>query len=87
MQWNFSIDRELGFNTGLRVSYIGQGTRDLVYAPDLNQSVLFHHVLCGAAFEQPSLSELGRGERSRRGRHHELQFGASGSHSPLPAKD
>ena len=38
MQWNFSIDRDLGFNTGLRVSYIGQGTRDLVYAPDLNQS-------------------------------------------------
>ena len=30
MQWNFSIDRDLGFNTGLRVSYIGQGTRDLV---------------------------------------------------------
>ncbi len=38
MQWNLSIDRDLGFNTGLRVSYIGQGTRDLVYAPDLNQS-------------------------------------------------
>jgi len=38
MQWNISIDRDLGFNTGLRVSYIGQGTRDLVYAPDLNQS-------------------------------------------------
>ena len=38
MQWNFSIDRDLGFNTGLRISYIGQGTRDLVYAPNLNQS-------------------------------------------------
>ncbi|HVN04191.1 MAG TPA: TonB-dependent receptor [Bryobacteraceae bacterium] len=38
MQWNLSVDRDLGFNTGLRVSYIGQGTRDLVYAPDLNQS-------------------------------------------------
>ena len=38
MQWNLSIDRDLGFNTGLRVSYIGQGTRDLVFAPDLNQS-------------------------------------------------
>jgi Carboxypeptidase regulatory-like domain/TonB dependent receptor len=38
MQWNFSIDRELATNTGLRISYIGQGTRDLVYAPDLNQS-------------------------------------------------
>ena len=38
MQWDFSIDHDLGFNTGLRLSYIGQGTRDLVYAPDLNQS-------------------------------------------------
>ncbi len=38
MQWNFSIDRDLGFNTGLRISYIGQGTRDLVWAPNLNQS-------------------------------------------------
>jgi hypothetical protein len=38
MQWNFSIDHDLGFNTGLRVSYIGMGTRDLVWAPNLNQS-------------------------------------------------
>lgn len=38
MQWNFSIDRDLGFNTGLRLSYIGMGTRDLVWAPNLNQS-------------------------------------------------
>jgi len=38
MQWNFSIDRDLGFNTGLRISYIGMGTRDLVWGPNLNQS-------------------------------------------------
>ena len=38
MQWNLSIDRDLGWNTGMRVSYIGQGTRDLVWAPNLNQS-------------------------------------------------
>ncbi|MFN7997314.1 MAG: TonB-dependent receptor [Bryobacteraceae bacterium] len=38
MQWNFSVDHDLGWNTGLRVSYIGQGTRDLVWAPNLNQS-------------------------------------------------
>lgn len=38
MQWNFSIDRDLGFNTGLRLSYMGMGTRDLVWAPNLNQS-------------------------------------------------
>ena len=37
-QWNFSIDRDLGFNTGLRLSYIGMATRDLVWAPNLNQS-------------------------------------------------
>jgi hypothetical protein len=38
LQWNFSIDHDLGFNTGLRLSYIGSGTRDLVWAPNLNQS-------------------------------------------------
>lgn len=38
MQWNFSVDRDLGFQTGLRVSYIGSGTRDLVWSPNLNQS-------------------------------------------------
>ena len=37
MQWNFSIDRDLGWNTGLRVSYIGMKTNDLVWAPNLNQ--------------------------------------------------
>jgi hypothetical protein len=37
-QWNFSIDHDLGFNTGLRLSYIGMATRDLVWAPNLNQS-------------------------------------------------
>lgn len=37
-QWNFSIDRDLGHNTGLRLSYIGMETHDLVWAPNLNQS-------------------------------------------------
>jgi hypothetical protein len=37
-QWNLSIDHDLGFNTSLRLSYIGMTTRDLVYAPNLNQS-------------------------------------------------
>ncbi len=37
-QWNFSIDRDLGFNTGLRVTYVGMETHDLVWAPNLNQS-------------------------------------------------
>ncbi len=38
MQWNFSIDRDLGHQTALRVSYIGSGTRDLVWSPNINQS-------------------------------------------------
>ena len=37
-QWNISIDRDLGFQRGLRISYIGMVTRDLVWAPNLNQS-------------------------------------------------
>ncbi len=38
MQWNISVDRDLGFQTGLRVSYIAMATRDLVWSPNLNQS-------------------------------------------------
>ena len=38
MQWNFSIDRDLSFRTGLRVSYVGMATRQLVLSPNLNQS-------------------------------------------------
>ncbi len=37
MQWNFSIDREIGGKTGLRLSYIGMKTNNLVWAPNLNQ--------------------------------------------------
>ena len=37
-QWNISIDHDLGFNTGVRISYIGMNTHDLVWAPNLNQS-------------------------------------------------
>jgi hypothetical protein len=38
MQWDFSIDRNLGNQTGFRISYIGMRTRDLVWSPNLNQS-------------------------------------------------
>ncbi len=38
MQWNVSIDRDLGFQTGLRASYIAMNTRQLVWSPNLNQS-------------------------------------------------
>ncbi|MBI2686677.1 MAG: TonB-dependent receptor [Acidobacteria bacterium] len=36
-QWQFSIDRELGRNLGLRVSYIGNKSTNLPWAPDVNQ--------------------------------------------------
>jgi hypothetical protein len=39
LQWNLSVERELGFSTGLRVSYIGMKTTQLVWAPDYNQSL------------------------------------------------
>jgi outer membrane receptor protein involved in Fe transport len=38
MQWDFSIDHDFGNQTGLRISYIGMRTRDLVWSPNLNQS-------------------------------------------------
>jgi hypothetical protein len=37
-QWNLSVDHDLGYQTGLRVSYIGMKTTQLVWAPNLNQS-------------------------------------------------
>jgi hypothetical protein len=36
-QWQFSIDRELGRNLGLRLSYIGNKSTHLPWAPDVNQ--------------------------------------------------
>jgi hypothetical protein len=36
-QWQFSIDRELGRNLGLRLSYIGNKSTHLPWAPDINQ--------------------------------------------------
>jgi hypothetical protein len=36
-QWNFTIDRDLGWNTLLRIAYTGSHTWDLLYSPDLNQ--------------------------------------------------
>jgi hypothetical protein len=37
-QWNLSIDRNIGFNTGLRVTYIGEHSVHLAFSPNLNQS-------------------------------------------------
>lgn len=38
MQWSLSVDRNIGFSTGLRVSYIGLKSVHLPFAPNLNQS-------------------------------------------------
>jgi hypothetical protein len=37
MQWSLSVDRDLGWNTGLRVSYIGMRSVKLPFSPDINQ--------------------------------------------------
>jgi hypothetical protein len=37
IQWNLSVEREVGWSTGLRVSYIGLRSIHLPWAPDLNQ--------------------------------------------------
>jgi hypothetical protein len=36
-QWNFTIERDLGFNTGLRVTYDGNHGHNLGYSVNLNQ--------------------------------------------------
>ena len=36
-QWNFTVERDLGWNTGLRVTYTGSHTIGLYDSPDLNQ--------------------------------------------------
>jgi hypothetical protein len=37
MQWSATVEQDLGWSTGLRVSYIGSTTDDLIWSPDLNQ--------------------------------------------------
>jgi hypothetical protein len=37
-QWNLSVDHNIGLNTGLRVSYIGNHSIQLGFAPNVNQS-------------------------------------------------
>jgi len=39
LQWNLSVERDLGRGTGLRVTYVGMNTTNLVWAPDDNQSL------------------------------------------------
>lgn len=37
MQWSLTAEREIGWNTGVRASYIGMRSVQLPWAPDLNQ--------------------------------------------------
>jgi hypothetical protein len=37
IQWNFSVEQELGWQTTGRVTYTGSHTTQLIYSPDLNQ--------------------------------------------------
>lgn len=37
IQWNFSIDHSLGYNTLARASYTGSHIYNLIYSPDLKQ--------------------------------------------------
>jgi hypothetical protein len=37
VQWNFSLDRNLGWQTLMRLSYTGSKSTGLIYSPDLNQ--------------------------------------------------
>jgi hypothetical protein len=39
LQWNLSLERDLGHGTGLRLTYIGMKTTNLVWAPNFNQSL------------------------------------------------
>jgi hypothetical protein len=36
-QWSVTFERDLGWNTGARISYIGSKTTDLIWSPDWNQ--------------------------------------------------
>jgi len=36
-QWSVTVERDLGRQTGVRLSYVGSTTKDLVWSPDLNQ--------------------------------------------------
>jgi hypothetical protein len=36
-QWSLTVERDLGWNTGVRLSYIGNKTDNIIVSPDLNQ--------------------------------------------------
>ena len=55
MQWSFSVDHDLGRGYGVRASYIGSGTRQLVWAPDENTLPFSNSV---SAYDQPFSARL-----------------------------
>ena len=54
IQWNLSIDHDIGWNTLLRAGYTGSHTYNLIYSPDLNQ-VLPNTVGYAALVATPAL--------------------------------
>jgi len=63
LQWNLSLERDLGRGTGLRLTYIGMKTTNLVWAPNDNQSLPSTIPYS----EQPSaagLTPIGRGKHA-----------------------
>ena len=55
LQWSISVDHDLGSGYGVRASYIGSGTRELVWAPDENTLPFSNTV---SAFNQPFSARL-----------------------------
>jgi hypothetical protein len=55
IQWSFSVDHDLGSGYAVRASYIGSGTRQLVWAPDENTLPFSNTV---SAYDQPFTARL-----------------------------
>ena len=59
-QWNITLERDLGWSTGARFSYVGSTTKDLIWSPDLNQ-VPSNTARLRRRQEHSSISRLERG--------------------------
>ena len=55
IQWSMSVDHDLGSGYAVRASYIGSGTRELVWAPDENTLPFSNSV---SAYDQPFTARL-----------------------------
>jgi len=45
-QYSLSVDHEFASGYGVRLSYIGMETHDLIWAPNLNELTIFNHGFC-----------------------------------------